>query len=227
MSRRHSLVRLPIILLASAAAGCAEESRTALRDSAVATAPRPEPVSPGETAATSVPEAATARPQPPARDADQRFLRRMLDHHEAIITVVHEAMMEPAGHAAHGSVADPAATDSYLDAEKQEMLRLLESLYDEQYSPRPTPGLTRSGTDASAHADDRAADSAMAGGEDSEQSELAAAYRAGVALIDQTEHQLRRPEVRALAARLRQTQTARLREVMSVPPSQPRSTDGP
>ena len=37
-----------------------------------------------------------------ARDPDQRFLREMIDHHEGLIYLVHEAMQRPISQKAHG-----------------------------------------------------------------------------------------------------------------------------
>lgn len=143
--------------------------------------------------------AGDGRVLPPARDADHLFLRRMLDHHEAVITRVHDQMMEPAGHAAHGTAADPNAMDSYLDAEKLEMLALLDTLYGEKYSPLTPARAPRPREDA-------------APTEPTATEELAPAFRSGIALIDAFRHHLRRPAVRALADRLRATQLARLAE---------------
>ena len=218
--RTHAVARLAAAILAAAVpAACAGDIRTVPPDSTVTIAPPATPAGapPSGAAVASVP-ALPPRAEPPARDADQRFLRRMLDHHEAIITIAHEAMMEPEGHGAHGSATDPSATDAALDAEKLEMLGLLQSLYGEQYSPRPARGPGESVSAAPARDEDHSAEG-MAGGAESEQSEVAAAYRAGIAMIDEAEHHLRRPEVRALADRLRRTQTERLREVSVTPPS--------
>lgn len=118
-----------------------------------------------------------ARPAPPpARDADQDFLRHMLDHHETVVAAAHAEMMEPAGHGAHGTKRDPAEWDVMLDAEKLEMLALLKRHYGEEYSPRPAgePG----------------------------QQPLAAQLREGTAMTERFAPRLRRAEVRALARRL-------------------------
>ena len=155
----------------------------------VAVAPPPAPETPLETAAW-------LGPLSPARDADHHFLRDMLDHHERVILVAHEQMMEPAGHAAHGGGADPAALDSRLDAEKLEMLALLAKLYGETYSPRA--GVV----EADAH-------DASAGEEGpAVQARLATEFRRGVALVDRSLPGLTRPAVRALARRVRASQAA-------------------
>ena len=135
-------------------------------------------------------------PLSPARDADHHFLRHMLDHHERVILVAHEQMMEPAGHAAHGGGADPGELDSRLDAEKSEMLALLSKLYGETYSPRPDV----TGADARE----------VGAGEEGPavQAKLASEFREGAALVDRSLPELTRPAVRALARRLRASQLA-------------------
>ena len=157
--------------------------------SPVAVAPPPAP-------GTRIEAAPPPRPLSPARDADHHFLRHMLDHHERIILVAHEQMMEPAGHAAHGAGTDPGALDSRLDAEKLEMLALLRKLYAETYSPRA--GVA----EADAH-DTGAGEEGPA-----VQARLATEFRAGVALVDRSLPGLTRPAVRDLARRVRASQAA-------------------
>lgn len=123
---------------------------------------------------------AAAHPGPatPARDADQLFLRRMLDHHETVVAHAHAAMMSEGGHAVHGGGSDPAAFDASLDADKLRMLALLDSVYGEKYSPHPadTAGLN-----------------------------FAERLRAGLRLIDESAPKLRRSAVRDIARRIRET----------------------
>lgn len=114
----------------------------------------------------------------PARDADQLFLRRMLDHHETVVAHAHAAMMSKAGHEVHGGGADPVAFDAMLDRDKLRMLAFLDSVYGEKYSPHP--------------ADTAALD-------------FAARLRAGLRMIDESMPQLRRPAVRDIARKMRAT----------------------
>jgi hypothetical protein len=149
----------------------------------------------------------------PARDVQQEFLRRMLDHHETVIIAVHELMMAPAGHAAHGTKADPAGWDGALDAEKQELAAMLKLHYGEDYSPRATRSV---GSANPASSGDMAGmpKSASPGAEDGEaehmasQARLAADLREGAALVDHYASKLRQPAVRELARRIRASQLA-------------------
>lgn len=128
-------------------------------------------------------------PAAPAKDADQLFLRRMLDHHETVVAHAHAAMMSEAGHGGHGGGGDPAAFDATLDRDKLSMLALLESVYEEKYSPHPadTTGL-----------------------------DFAARLRAGLRLIDESTPRLRRPAVRDIARRIRATHLQILAQLDSV-----------
>ena len=127
-------------------------------------------------------------PPRPAKDADQRFLRTMLDHHETVVAHAHAAMSSEAGHGEHGGGGDPAAFDATLDRDKLAMLALLESVYGERYSPHPadTTGL-----------------------------DFSARLRAGIRLVDENVARLRRQEVRAIARRIRVTHSTILAQLDS------------
>lgn len=145
-----------------------------------------------ETAASVSTSAASSPPVSPSVDADQDFLRHMLDHYEAVLLIVHADMMKPEGHDAHGGGNDPGEHDVVLDAEKQKMLELLHTSYGERYSPRPIAAKK-----AVADADGEAT--------------LAAHFRSGVALVERSAPALKRREVRAVAVQVRATQLARLK----------------
>lgn len=148
---------------------------------------------------------------PPARDAEQDFLRHMLDHHETVLAIVHDQMMEPLGHAAHGKKADPVAWDAKLDVEKREMLALLKKYYDEDYSPRPAmPATTIAGVSG-----DMGQMPMREGKATSEQEAekmmrvqalLTDQLREGVRLAGRFAPKLKRREVRDLARRMRAVQ---------------------
>ncbi len=127
-------------------------------------------------------------------DADRDFLHHMLDHYEAVLRIVHDDMMKTEGHDMHGSGADPVEHDAALDAEKQQMLMLLKTLYGEQYSPQPV-----------------AAKAAAVTGKIRLQESLATHFRAGIALVDRSLRGIERRDVRALAIKVRATQRARLK----------------
>lgn len=158
-----------------------------------------------------------------ARDADQRFLHQMLDHHERVIRLVHDRVSATRPHRDQGYV-DPIATDARLDADKLEMSALLKSLYNDEHSPRPSGSpdsivhLSRARRDSVAQSR-RTANTPGANREEygnaqgAYETALADELRHGVTLIDRLRPGLRRREVRALATRLRFTQLALLREI--------------
>lgn len=151
---------------------------------------RAAPESPGDSAVSSI----SYPPLSPPRGADQDFLRHMLDHYEAVLAIVHADMMKPEGHGAHGSGSDPLEHDAALDSEKQAMLKLLSTLYSEQYSPRPVAATAAPGL--------------------ADETPLVTHFRAGIALVERSLSGLKRPEVRALAIQARNTQIARLRSIV-------------
>ena len=155
----------------------------------------------------------------PARDAEQAFLRHMVDEYEAALALVHAMMMEPAGHAAHNTATDPSMWDAQLDNDKQAMLALLRRLDGEDYSPRaarlksvPVPTSPR--TVGAAAIPEAGAAMPMPGMSDTgrarehttAQSGLAAQLRSGIALVDRVAPTLHRRAVREIARRVRATQ---------------------
>lgn len=216
--RRRHAAALPSLLITMTTAGlltlggCRAEERPLVDSTAAASG-----VAAGGTTASRAESArgATATPTPrppldPARDADQDFLRHMLDHHETVLALTHAQMMDPAGHAAHGGASDPTAMDAKLDAEKMEMLALLSRVYGEDYSPRaseapgPVASAPASGTSPSAAEQDHGDELARA---------LATQLRAGAALAERYSPRLTRPAVRDLARRLRASQLELVRQM--------------
>ena len=143
----------------------------------------------------------------PARDANQDFLRHMTDHHERLSRVAHDLMMEPAGHASHGSGADPAFLDGQLDAEKGEMLDLLQREYRETYVPRPDATAHGRVSSPAAHTTGTSASGKRVGDEHAAALHaLAIQLREGATLARAFESRLTNPEVKALARRMRASQ---------------------
>lgn len=218
-TRHWSIAALALLIPAVAAltAGCSAPDEQRRLDSGGAAAGAVTNVAPqrGDTAepvqstvATTATPPAPLPPPPPARDADQAFLRQMLDHHETTIALAHTQMMSPAGHAVHGVAGDPVALDSRLDAEKQEMLALLSRFYGESYSPR-TDTLAAANAHAEASVPTGGAAMPPAGGSKTmPMMDVGASLRRGATLVDQHLPRLKRAEVRALAGRMRASQLA-------------------
>ena len=210
------------LLLSACAKGAADEragdTGTGAAVGSAGSATVPQSVSPGgaDTGGGTVPSVGRRPADAPARDADQDFLHHMLDHHETVGTAVHAQMMDPSGHASHGTKMDPSEWDGRLDAEKREMLALLKKHYGEDYSPRATA--TPQGTATPAGAIGMPAPTAapteqeeaehMAG-----QVRIVAQLRGGASLADRFLPQLKRRDVRDLAGRVRTSQLELARKV--------------
>ena len=152
--------------------------------------------------------AAPLLPLTPSRDDDQAFLRHMIDHHAMVVAHVHGQMMDPAGHAAHGTTLVPSEWDSRLDAEKAELLGLLRKFYGEEYTARASaaPVMTGGATAGPMKGMVMPAgesDSATDARHDASRAMLVAMLRGGAKLDDRHMPTLRRPAVRDLARRIR------------------------
>ena len=130
---------------------------------------------------------------PSARDPDQRFLREMIDHHEGLIYLVHEAMQRPISKKAHDVLDGFDVTE---DAEKREMSEVLRSLSGNSYQGAPTKR------------DKRSADSVLRQSGSPTFDRLASIFvvshhRRGIQLVDAFLPRIRRPRVRELAVTIR------------------------
>jgi hypothetical protein len=128
-----------------------------------------------------------------ARDPDQLFLQEMIDHHEGLIYLVHEAMQRPISKKAHDVLDGFDVTE---DAEKREMSELLRSFFGDSHEGRPT------------NHDRSAADSALRQSGNSGFDRVASAFvvshhRRGIRLIDAFLPHIKRPRVREIAVTIR------------------------
>ena len=215
---RMRLPRLPrtlFLLAACTLTACSSRDADGGADTSSPAIPAIAP-QPDTTAQVPVPRGPRP-PLTPARDADQDFLRHMLDHHETVLVTVHAEMMEPAKHAEHGTASDPVELDGQLDKEKLEMLAMLKQYYGEDYSPwaaTTVPASTEHSTAGSPRPmpADMAHDS-MPGIGAKAPSPLAAQLREGAALAQRLAPTLTRPAVRALALRIRASHLAMAKKV--------------
>lgn len=73
----------------------------------------------------------------PARDADQEFLRMMVDHHEGLTAMLGPALEKASSATAR---ADAKKVHDKQDQEQARMLAMLKSAYGETKEPMVTPG---------------------------------------------------------------------------------------
>ena len=126
--------------------------------------------------------------------ADQRLLRLLADHYESMRTIAHDRMMQPGGHSAHGKQNDPASLDGEYDMLQAEALRLLASVYHDEYSARAAKlGLEARGS----------LTPPMEASHDKARLETAAWLHDTIAAIDSFRGSLHQKEVKQLAARHR------------------------
>ncbi len=131
---------------------------------------------------------------PKPRDSDQRFLREMIDHHEGLIYLVHEAMQKPISEKAHAVLDGFDVTE---DAEKREMIEALHSFFGDSYQGKPT------------RQDRSAADSVLRQSSSPTFDRVASAFvvshhRRGIKLVDAFLPHMKRPRVRELAIGIKQ-----------------------
>lgn len=136
-----------------------------------------------------------------AADADQRFLRWMLDHHAELVTLAHEARMRRVSLAVR---EEAARLDTTHDAETKALTALLREEFDDPYRPvrRKHEGMLAPLRTMSGDAYRRAF------GEF-----LVTHHRVAIRAADSVSPTLRRPHVRDAITRIR---TARMRDIAAL-----------
>ncbi len=140
------------------------------------------------------------QPEQSARDADQRFLRELLDRHERLSVIVHERMMmRHDDHAMQPGVAmEPArntgAFDSAFDRERRAIADALRTLYRDEHPPLQLPRAQRR--------IDSLARNAPVSGDSAYRRQLIDGLQHQQLLIERAMPVLQRPEARALARKL-------------------------
>jgi len=128
----------------------------------------------------------------PARDQDQRFLREMLNHHESLIYLAHEVMKGQTAGYTKDLLTELDATE---DAEKQQVVRLLGSLYSDRHHAVPE-AMAMSSVDSVLKAAEPDVGPAVS-------NFVVRYHQSGIALIDSFMPKLANPKVRALARTMR------------------------
>ncbi|MEW5931670.1 MAG: DUF305 domain-containing protein [Gemmatimonadota bacterium] len=138
----------------------------------------------------------------PARDADQEFLRMMVDHHQGLLQMAQQAVEK-------GSTPEVQAEGRTLlqkqQTEQQEMLGILQREYNDTHQPTVMPS-------------NRAMADSLAGktGTDFDMAfrmNVIAHHQEGIRMTDQFLPRLTRPEVRTMAERSKQDQAKDIQEL--------------
>lgn len=129
-------------------------------------------------------------------NADQDFLRLMSDHHKGLITIARAAKDSKV--ATEGVRADARKLDAAQDAEIDAMVTMLETTFKDPYQPKVTP-------DNKTMADALAAQ--LGGGYDRMFYEtIIKHHQQAITMVDQFLPKLTRPELKAMAARMKADQ---------------------
>jgi uncharacterized protein (DUF305 family) len=138
----------------------------------------------------------------PARDADQEFLRMMIDHHEGMIVMADTALKK-------GATADVRSDATKMRTkqkdEQQKMQAMLRAQYSEDKMPMITPGDASMATmlaGASGAAFDR-----------SFREHVVMHHEAGIKMIDQFSPRLTNAELKQMATKMKADQTREIAEL--------------
>lgn len=190
--------RLVAAVVTAAAAACTTGSDTARQDTAVpATASAAPAVGDTGHAATGMTAMGAMTGNP-----DQDFLRMMSDHHKGLIAMAHPTME---GKGATAAVqADARKLDKTQDAELDTMVTMLEKDFNDPYGPKVMP-------DNQAMADSLAQQSGAAY-DRTFYRDVIAHHRQAIGMIDQYLPKLTRPELKAMATRMKADQEREIKE---------------
>jgi uncharacterized protein (DUF305 family) len=169
------------VLLCLLSAACGGAGGDATNDAAA--------VPPADSAASAIPADSPAVAQTP-RDADQEFLRRMVDHHQGLILMAQQAMER-------GSTDSVKAEAHELhqkqETEQREMLAILQREYGDAHQPSVMPAHQAMLDSLTSKA---GADYDMAF-----RMNVVAHHREGIKMTDEFLPRLARPEVKSMAER--------------------------
>lgn len=136
-----------------------------------------------------------------ARDADQEFLRKMVDHHEGLIVMMDEAMERASSAVAK---ADAKKLHDKQHDTRDRMLGILRSAYNDSHTASVMPS-ARAMNDSLQRKSGTAYDRDMYG-------HLVMHHQEGVKMVDDFLPRLKRPEVRQMAEQMRTEQTREISE---------------
>ena len=172
---------------------------------APACGPKAEDANPAADSAAAVPADSAMANMPGMAmtgDADRDFLRMMSDHHKGLIAIAHESMEE--GRGTPQSRTDARSVDAKQDEELEQMIKMLESNYQDSYQPRATP--------ADLAVVDSMLKTAGPGYAMAFYHNVIDHHRRGLAMIDQYLPRAGRADVKTLAEQMRKAQLAEIQE---------------
>ncbi len=196
--------RLAGLLVLAAAAGCSSNSGS--QGASSGDSIQTPAAAPATTASSDTGMGAMAgMDHGPAQDADQEFLRMMLDHHAGLIQLAHGAQEKQGASAAVQEEA--RKLDEKQDAETEQMQAVLKQAYNDAHEPMVMPK-NRAMIDSLAAKSGADYDMGF-------RMNVIAHHQEGIAMIDQYLPRLKRPEVRQMAERMKADQTRDIQEIQS------------
>lgn len=171
-------------------------------DSVAATDTAPSTMATGDTMTGMDRSTMPGMTRAPARDADQEFLRKMVDHHEGLIQ-----MMDPALEKASAATAkaDAKQVHDKQHEEQERMIGILKSSYDETADPHVMPN-------NKAMVDDLTNSAAGAAYDRKMYQHLIMHHEEGIAMMNELLPRLTNPDVKRMAEQMKADQQREIEE---------------
>ena len=138
----------------------------------------------------------------PAKDADQEFLRMMVDHHEGMTEMLDPALQKASSATAK---ADAKKVHDKQHQEQEQMVAMLKSAYDETKMPMVMPSNQSMVDDLKNSPSSAAYDKKM-------YQHVIMHHQEGVKMIDQFLPRLTKPELKQMAEKMRADQQKEIQE---------------
>ena len=187
---------------AALAAACGKSDQ-ATTDSAAGAAATPSNATPSSSDTTKPMDhsAMASMNRPPAKDADDEFLRMMSDHHEGLIQMASEAMNKSSNTAVQGD-AHKLHTKQAEDQKK--MVGMAESMYGDKVTPMIMPS-NKAMMDSLQAKTGAEYDRAF-------YSNVIAHHQEGIKMIDDMLPKLTKPDIKQMAERMKSEQQKEIAE---------------
>lgn len=136
-----------------------------------------------------------------AKDADQEFLRKMVDHHEGLVQMVEPAMQKASSATAK---ADATKLHHKQQGEEQQMLAMLKQQYQDTYTPTVMAN-NKAMNEELQRQTGTAYDQQL-------YQHVVMHHREGIQMVDQFLPRLTKPEVRQMAQKMKEDQQREIAE---------------
>jgi uncharacterized protein (DUF305 family) len=190
------------VLAMSALAACSGGSNDAASDTAGAAATTAASGTASDTMAGMDHSKMPGMSNTPAKDADQEFLRMMVDHHEGLTEMLDPALQKASSQTAK---ADAKKVHDKQHQEQEQMLGMLKTSYDETKMPMVMPSNQPMVDDLKNSPSNAAYDKKM-------YQHVIMHHQEGIKMIDQFLPRLTKPELKQMAEKMRADQQKEIQE---------------